>query len=270
MASAERPAGSQDEDSRAPPVKVIDRAARMLRALAQHPHQGASFTELMESTGLGKSTTHRLLAALVDTGLAFQDIGSRRYRLGSAVAMLAAGALAQWRVAACQPSLQRLAEATQDTVFAQVAEGTAAVCIGRATGSFPIRTLTLDVGDRRPLGVGAGSLALLSAMPDADVAKVLERNLRWLEDFTSHTPAVIRELVTQTRRDGFSFNTGRIVPGMLAVGVPVVDAKGQVLASLSVAAITDRMARPRALEIAGLLQAEARLLAARMAEDQPA
>lgn len=263
-------AEDHEDDSRDPPVKVIDRAARMLRALASHPHEGAAFTELMEQTALGKSTTHRLLSALVDTGFVLQDVASKRYRLGSAFALLSRNAMTQLRAAACQVSLEQMAQATDDTVFAQVAEGNAAVCIGRATGSFPIRTLTLDEGDRRPLGVGAGSLALLAAMPDAAIGKIVERNQRWLKQFPAHTPEVILELVEETRRNGFAFNTGRIVSGMHAVGVPVLGADGRAVASLSVAAITERLTPPRAAKIARMLQKEAVVLAARLAADAPA
>ena len=65
-----------------------------------------------------------------------------------------------------RPSLQRLAQKTGDTAFASILEGTAAICVAREVGDFPIRTLTLSVGDRRPLGVGAGSLALLASLSD--------------------------------------------------------------------------------------------------------
>lgn len=261
------PAPDSDDDPRDPPVKVIDRAARLLRALAVHPHEGAPFTELMEQTGFGKSTTHRLLAALVDTGFVFQDFVSKRYRLGSAFALLSRNAMTQLRAAACQVSLAQLAQSTEDTVFAQVAEGNAAVCIGRATGSFPIRTLTLDEGDRRPLGVGAGSLALLAAMPDEAIDKIIQRNQRWLRDFPTYTREVLLSLVEETRLNGYAVNTGRIVPGMHAVGVPVMGAEGRVVASLSVAAITDRMAPARADKIARMLQNEAFVLTARLASD---
>ena len=249
-----------------PPVKAIDRAARVLRALGAHPFDGASFSDLSRETGFGKATTHRLLAALIDTGFVFQDLATRRYRLGSAFAMLGRQALTQLHAASSQASIDQLAQSTEDTVFAQVPEGSAAVCIARATGGFPIRTLTLNVGDRRPLGVGAGSLALLSAMPDDQIDKVLERNQRWLKDFPAHTVAVIRKLVAETRSKGFAFNTGRIVSGMHAVGVPVLDGDGHPVASLSIAAITERMSTARAEKLVASLQKEALLLSKRLAE----
>ena len=40
------------------------------------------------------------------------------------------------------------------------------VCIDRKTGDYPIKVFTVEIGIRRPLGVGAGSIAVLAAMPD--------------------------------------------------------------------------------------------------------
>ena len=62
--------------------------------------------------------------------------------------------------------MRRLAERTQDTVFLSARDRDEAVCLERVIGDYPIKTLTLSIGDRRPLGVGAGSLALLSALSD--------------------------------------------------------------------------------------------------------
>ena len=85
-----------------------------------------------------------------------------------------------WTVAAlAKPFLLRLAEQTQDTIYASVREGGAAVCVAREIGAFPIRTLSLEVGDLRPLGVGSGSLALFAFLPDQDIADIIAKNSAW-------------------------------------------------------------------------------------------
>ena len=141
--------------------------------------------------------------------------------------------------------------------IASVREGLAAICIGRAIGRFPIRTLTLDVGNRRPLGVGAGSLALLAALPDAEIATVLARNAVWLKDFDGFTADVLTGLVEQARARGYAFNDGLIVPAMNAIAVPVRDADGQPLFALSLAAIRDRMTSDRLDGLVEQLKSEA-------------
>ena len=238
-------------------VKTVDRIAALLRVLAGHGTIGVSLSEAARATGFGNATTHRLLTALADVGFAFQDLRTKHYRLGAVVATLGRAALQQDVASMADGALARLAETTGDTVFASVREGLAAICIGRAIGHFPIRTLTLDVGDRRPLGVGAGSLALLAALPDAEIATVLARNAVWLKDFDGFTAEAVTRLVERTRAQGYAFNDGLIVPAMNAIAVPVRDADGRPLFALSLAAIRDRMGPDRLGRLVDQLKSEA-------------
>lgn len=244
-----------------PSVKMVDRIVSILRLLGGRDDHGVALAEICAETGLQKTNAHRMLAALVDSGLVFQDVLTRNYRLGFAATALGRSALEQDVAGAARVSLLRLAQKTGDTAFASVHEGTAAICVAREVGDFPIRTLTLSVGSRRPLGVGAGSLALLSALSDDVVDKTVERNETWLQDFHGFSAAHLRKLVARTRRNGFALNEGGIVPGMNAVGVSVLDEKGAPLAALSIAAIKERTSKKRIVELVDLLSVEARALA---------
>jgi len=235
-------------------MQIVERVAKALKALASDPYRGMTFTEVGREIELGKSTTHRLLKALVHSGLAHQDAESKRYRLGALVGLLGAGAAVQSYAAACRGTLEILAEETGDTVFASKVEGYGAVCIARATGKFPIRTLVLDVGEWRPLGVGAGSLALLAAQSDDQVAESLARNASRLKAYPQCTPNAIDALVRKTREHGYSFMTGQVVPGMSAVGMAVLDSHGTATLSISIAAINERMSAARVTHLVGLLR----------------
>lgn len=244
-------------ESGEPAVKTIDRAARMLRILAQGNSDGMPLSTVSRLSGFGKGTTHRLLAALVEAGFAFQEPTTRRYRLGAGLALLARMGQQQDVGAIAAPSLERLAEITSDTVYASVREGSTAVCVGREIGSFPIRTLSLEVGDRRPLGVGSGSLALLAFLPDEEIEVALKHNEAWLKEYSDYDVAYVRKAIAKSRRSGFAFVDGRIIPGMNALGVPVYDNGGNVVAALSLAAIVDRVSGDRVAELVGTLKKEA-------------
>jgi DNA-binding IclR family transcriptional regulator len=242
-------------------VKTVDRVVSILRILSRADAHGISLSEICIAAELRKTTAHRILGALVESGLLFQDISTRYYRLGSAAAALGRSALEQDIAGAAGHSLVRIARRCCDTVFASVREGTAAICVAREVGSFPIRTLTLDIGDRRPLGVGAGSLALLASIPDSTAKDIIDRNQAWLADFQRFSPAELWRLVERTRKLGYALNEGRIVSGMSAIGVPVLDGRGELIASLSIAAIKDRMGPERIPELVQLLKDEARAIA---------
>lgn len=238
-------------------VKTVERVARLLKHLALAGEAGARLTDVARDLDLTKPTAHRLLAALAEVGMARHDTVTRRYRLGELTAMLGQSSARITVANEARQSLVRLAAATHDTVYVSVQEGAAAVCVGREIGSFPIRTLTLAVGDQRPLGVGAGSMALFAFLPDAEIEAVIARNKAWLASYPHFTPDFLREQVQRTRVRGYSLNEDQVIPGMSAIGVPAMCHGGRPIAAFSVAAITERITGPREAQLVALLRAEA-------------
>lgn len=241
-------------------VKTIGRVATVLQALAAGAAAGMRLSEVSAAAGLGKATIHRLLGAMVEVGFVEYDEASRLYRLGYGLFALGAAARRFHIVDLARPGLTRLAAATGDTVYLSVRDGDEALCVDRCTGSYPIRTLTLDIGDRRPLGIGAGSLALLAFQPDADIARVIATGRAARRDFAGFGAEQLAQMIATTRRTGFALNDGRIVSAMMAVGVPVRDGAGRVLAALSIAAIRERVDGARRAELVAALQKEAAAL----------
>ena len=236
----------------------IERAVAVLRAIAAAGHGGATVAAIAAAIGLNRTTVHRIAAALAREGLIDRDEASGRCFLGVEIAAL--GTLASARHGVHQraiTALARLSAHTGDTAFLSTPSGFDSVCLHREEGSFPIRTQVLWPGQRLPLGVGAGGLALLAAMPDETVAAVLEVNRgRLARDYPGFAGDRLPLLVEQARRDGFATNQGMIVPGSWAVGVAVRNSRGQPIAAISIAAIEARMGEARRSEIAALLLQE--------------
>ncbi|MBE7417396.1 MAG: IclR family transcriptional regulator [Ideonella sp.] len=251
-----RAAGEQGDS----PVKSISRAMRLLKILAGKPREGVMLVEIAKEAELGNTTTHRLLAALVEAGFAFQDPATRRYRLGSAAVLLGRQAHTHSVALTAQVFVERVATSTEDTAFVSVPEGRFSVCVARALGAFPIRSLALDVGGRRPLGVGAGSLAMLAAMTDERIDRVMEWNAGNYADFPSFDERTIRRMVDRTRREGFALNEGQVVKGMSAIGIAVLDDQGLPVAALSVSAISERLSGSRLKSVAKLLVREGEVM----------
>ncbi|WP_412050793.1 IclR family transcriptional regulator [Hoeflea sp. Naph1] len=250
----------QNQDST--PVKSIARATKILRVLAEIGGSGGALGDVAKASGFGKTTTHRILAALSEEGFTYQDMATRRYHLGAGLGLLARSAAVNEIGTLAQPVLMRLAEETEDTAYIQVREGLRSVCLGREQGAFPIRTLSLNVGQSRPLGVGSGGLAILGSLAPTEVEAVIEANRRWLADYPTFSPEKISGLVRQTRAQGYAFVEGLMIPGINAVAVPIKDAGGRPVASLNITAIAERIHGDRALWLAGLLREEAQKLSA--------
>ncbi|MGR3742615.1 MAG: IclR family transcriptional regulator [Pseudooceanicola nanhaiensis] len=238
-------------------VQTIGRASMVLKVLSEADSDGMRLSDVALAVGLGKSTISRLLRALMDVGYVETDELGKRYRLGYCLFNLGHAARRFHIIELARPALARLAAATDDTVFLSLRDGDQAHCVDRQTGAYPIRTLTLSVGDRRPLGVGAGSLALLAFEPEAEVERIIATTGEARRPFAAFNDDALRDMVRAARARGFAVNDGHIVSAMNAIGVPVIDADGRVAAALSVAAIRERVAPPRLEELAALLRAEA-------------
>ena len=89
------------------------------------------------------------------------------------------------------------------------------------------------------------------------------RDAKALARYAGFAPPDLRVLVEQARASGYAFNEGRIVTGMSAVGVPILNHNGRPTAALSCAAISSRMQFERRAEIVSLLHAEAAAIAKR-------
>lgn len=220
-------------------VGSIARAARVLEALAARP-DGAPLSQIVDATMFSKSTAHRVLAALQGVDYVAQDPDSRAYRLTGRFADLSRRAGIIDISAIAKGGMQRLAAVTGDTVFLSVPEGPAAVCAAREVGEYPIRTLTLDRGDRRPLGVGAGALALYCAMAPKTRAAVNRINRAWLAEYGFGADRLETEHARFMQR-GYALNAGGVVAAMSAVGLPIVTRSGRLAGAVAVGAINERM-----------------------------
>ena len=251
--------------------QAVDRALALLQITGRAAGQGVALSELIEASGLGKPTVRRLMLALIRRGLVEQDSASRLYFLGEESYVL--GTLATPRhglLEIAADAAVRLAKASGDTAFVNMRRGSAAVCLHREDGAYPIRTHALETGAQHPLGIGAASLAMLSALPNAEVEMALKDNAdRMASDYPNYDADLLRSDVARTREQGFALNPGRIVPGSWGIGVALRRPDGSVVGAISIAAIESRMLPPRDSELAALVKREAREIEARLARRMP-
>ena len=243
-------------------TQSLDRAIGLLRLVASSSGRGIRLVDLVGRSGLAKPTAHRLLQALERQGLVAQDPGDKLYHLGAEAFVI--GSLASERFSIHRMALAplaRLARASEDSCFLSVRRDTHVVCVHREEGRFPIRTHVLQAGDRHPLGVGAGSLAILAALTDDEAEQMLAANAGELDSRYPAFPLdVLRREIIRTRQRGYAFNPGLLQPGSWGVGVAVLDRTGHCAGALSIAAIENRLGPARCEQMATLLQAEAQLL----------
>lgn len=236
-----------------PGTQVINRAFQLLREVASGPAQGMRLADLAASTGLTVATTHRILQALRQEGALDQDSMTRRYHLGSAyLAMAEAAARASFQ-GRLRPAMERAAESLACSVYLSVPAGNEMLCVDRAVGHNPIRVVPYDVGERRPLGVGAAGIALLASEPPAVARATLARNAEAYSRYGLKAEEVFR-MVEACRRNGFSYNPGHFISGVAGIGIAFRDPATQRVLAMNVALLAVRVAKAtERSRIAGLL-----------------
>lgn len=203
-----------------PPTSPVDRAFDVLRVTAAG--NGLTLSEIGRETGLAKSTTLRLLAALERNG-AVTRIG-QRYRLGPLVHELdplpVSPAYERIR-RVLTPFLAHLFEATRATVHLATLHRDEVVYLNKLHGPRPIPSPS-RIGGGLPAyctGVGKAMLAF-----DEEAADRVARGpmVAWTDTTLTSADALAVELA-EIRRTRRALDHAELTPGLYCVAAPVFD-----------------------------------------------
>jgi len=224
-------------------TQSIQRAIDILREIASCADiEGLRLSDICTRTGLERPTAYRILTCLEDNKMLVRAPQSRSYQLGPSIYYLGLAATQHNSLSdTCAFVLDFLAAETGNTVFLTVRNGNDSVTIDRRVGTFPIQALSLAVGERRPLGIGAGSLAILTALPDAEAKTIIAENAPRFGAYTDLDREGIDALVRQSRSKGYVVNFGHFTAEVTALGMPIRNRHRAPIGAISVAAIRSRM-----------------------------
>lgn len=235
----------------------VSRLAAVLDALASAKEHGLRQTDIAERTGLTSAVIFRLLTGLCAQNIVTQDLETNRYYLGFRMLDWAVASTERYGLAPYVDScLDTLCDKTGDTVYFTLLSGWDSVCVDRREGTYPIKTLALTVGTHRPLGVGAGSMAILATQSVDFIEKALARDSARRAAYNIDD-TWLRESLARIPAQGFSLNDGRVEEEMSGVAVPITRHDGQGIAAFTVSAINARLSGDRLEEVIELLKEQA-------------
>jgi len=235
-------------------TQSIRRVLHLLRLLAEHDAQGLTLQDVMAQANLERSTAHRLLSCLVDENFAQRDAASRRYYLGIDAMQMGFSAMYRAPIAdTLRPLAKRLCRLSGDTVFLVVQQGDYALCLLREHGEFPVRIFTIDAGEKRLMGIGAGELALIADYSDAAIAEIHARHEKAYLKAGLPLQTLLRHART-ARELGYAEIVDGITPGVSGVGCAFAISKITKVA-ISFGAISQRLDATRRKAMGRLLVA---------------
>jgi DNA-binding IclR family transcriptional regulator len=242
--------------------QTVDRALGLLKLVAVAPLGGLRLLDIATASGLDRATTHRLLASLAAHDFIEQESDTKRYSLGLEFFTLAAAASNRYDLAdKAKLALERLSAATGDTASHYLKSSLNLVCMDVETGSFPIKTLPMDIGSHRPIGAGAAGIAYLAALSDVEIDEILKKNARRLAKMAGQEPDAIRAAIAECRRTGFALAPDEPLGRMVGLAIALFGRHGRPLGTLSLNGIPDRFSPDRVPALVGLLTDQARFMA---------
>lgn len=228
-----------NEDRPAGRIQVIDRAAALLDAIARYPDP-VSLKVLSAETGLHVSTTHRILASLVENRFVERDPAGH-YRLG--IRLLQLGVRLHSNIdlrAVALPEMEALRDALGESVNLTIREGDVVVYIEKATPNRMMHVQQL-VGSRAPLHVTAVGKLMLGAAGDEAVRGYAQRTN--LPAYTRNTITTLPRLMEECGRtvaQGYALDDEEAEIDVGCIGVLLHDGNANVVAGLSVSAPIER------------------------------
>lgn len=219
-------------------TQAIRRAIDILTRIAQAmPGKPATAHALALSLGLPRSTVHRMLKSLIETGMVVQSAETRGYEIGPLAFELGlavrAGTL---DIPALVEMTRQVSLRTGVNTYLLRRSGIETVCLAAFEGAGPIRITPVSVGQRRFLGVGGGACALLAELDDATVATVIRTIVPLLHDYPNYDAEYLNQSVRDARAQGYAVSDRMIFSTMFGLGMAVPGPRGPSGFAVSIAA----------------------------------
>ncbi len=208
-------------DRKSSPTRSVERALDILECFLDKDEM--ILLEISEKTGLSCSTVLRILSALQEYDFVSRNPQNKTYRLGNKIAWLAdripRESYDELKKTA-YPFMVELNEKYNEDVHLFISQGNTKLCIESVDSSRELRQI-ITVGSRHDIVRGAAGKIILAFMNENDRRKILNDADRKPE-------------YEQILRQGYAISRGEREEGLFGLAVPVVDAQGKLLATVSI------------------------------------
>ncbi|WCN39217.1 IclR family transcriptional regulator [Aneurinibacillus uraniidurans] len=210
-----------------------------------YSHKELSLQEMVALSGMPKTSLHRLLGSLEEMGF-LQRNESGLYELG--LIFLRLGHLVAERLDirnVALPIMRRVRDELEEAVNLVVRDGDDVIYIEKVDTRQPVRVYT-RIGRRAPLYGGACPRALLAFLTDDERSRYIDQvDLIKVASGTITDRNQLKTITEEAREKGYTVSHSELEDYSSAVGAPIFDYTGGVVASLSIAGLTTRFSSDR-------------------------
>jgi DNA-binding IclR family transcriptional regulator len=216
-------------------IASLDKGLAVLDALGASG-ESLGLAELVNATGLDKSSVQRLTYTLNRAGYLDKDPQARRFRLAPKVLELAFYYLrSNPLIEAATPALVELRRNCGERVNLSLFDGTSIIYAIRQQPKREFFYTSL-IGRRIPTFCAAGGRAMLACLPDEEARGILERsNMHPLTPKTIIDPDLIWRAILEARAKTYAIASEETAVGELTIAAAVTNHSGRPEAAVHIA-----------------------------------
>lgn len=210
---------------------------RILFVWTTHPNNELGLTEISRLTEINKSTVYKILQSLQHHDLVAFNPETKKYSLEHGVLKLGNVFLNNLDIKnAAHPIIKELAEKSGKTVTLALRKDTHLVFIDRVDGNESVR-FYCDIGKVTYYNSGAAAKAVFAHLTAQEQEGIIKHEPP--AHFTEKTKTweELLEEVPSIRQKGYSISDEEVDAGVFAVGAPIFDNKGRVIAGMAIAGL---------------------------------
>lgn len=212
-------------------------------------HSKLSLNEMVQFSGIPKTSVHRMIGSLEDMGFLHKD-EEGKYSLG--LLFLQFGQLVADRLDIRQvalPIMQALRDDVEEAVNLIIKDGNESIYIEKLESTHPVRLYT-KIGRRVPLYAGACSRVILTYLSDQEREQyVNETELKPIGLGTITDKNKLRHVLEDDRIKGYTFSHSELENYTSALAAPIFDYTGEIVGGLSIAGPDVRFQEDRLPEL---------------------
>lgn len=200
-------------------------------------HIELSFQEIIELSQIPKTSVYRMLKSLEEMEFIIKGADAK-YRLG--MLFLKFGHLVSMRLDVrkiAYPIMQELHNDTKEAINLVVRDGDEAIYIEKIDIQQKVRLYTA-IGRKSPLYAGACPRSIFAFLPEHEIKEYLDSVV--LKSYAMGTiidKEKLYEKISQERKQGYTISHSELENYTSAVGAPIFNHKGEVVAGMSVAGL---------------------------------
>jgi IclR family transcriptional regulator, pca regulon regulatory protein len=209
--------------------------------------ESLTLSEVAARTALHRGTARRFLLTLEAIGYISQN--GRKFRLSPKVLDLGYAYLSSvplWEQA--QPFMKEIVDQVDESCSIAVLNGTDVVYLARLPPRH-LHTVPVHVGTRMPAYVNSMGRVLLAELDEPALAEYFRHAERpKLNRYTVTSEAVLRRILQDTRRNGYSLMEHELHEGRRSMAVPIRNRDNAAVASINLSALMSRATKKDFLE----------------------